>query len=311
MLFILVGLSLVSLTVLAAAASARSTKHKLPKGLSSPPPPAPASHATEIAKVKDVTRDAFRERKVPSEIDFIVVGSGMGSLYASALLAKAGFKILVLEQHYVAGGCTHSFEDKGFEFDTGLHYVGRIEKYQTLFDLVTDPSAKKVRWARMGTEEDGFCYDEIKLGSDEPFKFCAGEEAFISGLVKEFPKEEAAVREWVRLCQRANKLADNYFYAKIFPSWLQSLMNRFVNQEYFEFASKTTHEVAASLTKDKRLIAILCGQFGNYGLAPENSSFLIQAGITAHCECGWWRGGSSSSSCLVSCRLCAVASSLI
>ena len=176
-------------------------KSNLPKGLVTPPAPAPPKHAAELAKVKDVTRDAFRERKVPSDIDFIVVGSGMGSLYASALLAKAGFKILVLEQHYVAGGCTHSFEDKGFEFDTGLHYVGRIEKYQLLFDLVTDPSAEKVRWARMGTEEDGFCYDEIKLGSDEPFKFRAGEDAFIAGLVKEFPEEEDAVREWVRLCK--------------------------------------------------------------------------------------------------------------
>ena len=79
-------------------------------------------------------------------------------------------------------------------------------------------------------------------------------------------------------------MADNYFYAKIFPKWMQWLMNRTVNQEYFKLASKTTHEVASSLTKNKRLVAILCGQFGNYGLAPQNSSFLIQAGITAHCE---------------------------
>jgi len=28
-------------------------------------------------------------RKLPSEIDYVVVGSGMGSLYCSALLAKA------------------------------------------------------------------------------------------------------------------------------------------------------------------------------------------------------------------------------
>jgi hypothetical protein len=33
-------------------------------------------------------------------------------------------QVLVLEQHDVAGGCTHAFEEKGFEFDVGLHYVG-------------------------------------------------------------------------------------------------------------------------------------------------------------------------------------------
>ena len=30
----------------------------------------------------------------------------------------------VLEQHDVIGGSTHTFEDKGYEFDVGLHYVG-------------------------------------------------------------------------------------------------------------------------------------------------------------------------------------------
>ena len=78
-----------------------------------------------------------KERKLPEDIDFIFIGSGIGSLYCGGLLAKAGYRVLVLEQHYVAGGCTHSFEDKGFEFDTGLHYVGRMEKYKLLLDLVS------------------------------------------------------------------------------------------------------------------------------------------------------------------------------
>ena len=32
----------------------------------------------------------------------------------------------------------------------------------------------------------------------------------------------------------------------------------------------------SELTGEKRLRAILCGQFGDYGLKPQDSSFLIQ-----------------------------------
>ena len=41
------------------------------------------------------------------------------------MLANEGKKVLVLEQHDVAGGTTHTFKDRGVEFDSGLHYIGK------------------------------------------------------------------------------------------------------------------------------------------------------------------------------------------
>eukprot|EP00957_Ditylum_brightwellii_P029923 2264370-Ditylum_brightwellii.AAC.1 len=54
----------------------------------------------------------------------IVIGSGIGRMTLSAIIAKVGKKVLVLEQHDVAGGNTHIFEEHGYEFDTGLHNIG-------------------------------------------------------------------------------------------------------------------------------------------------------------------------------------------
>ncbi|BBN17915.1 hypothetical protein MPTK1_7g17990 [Marchantia polymorpha subsp. ruderalis] len=53
------------------------------------------------------------------ETDVIVIGSGIGGLCCGGLLARNGDKVLVLESHTIAGGAAHSFEIKGFHFDSG------------------------------------------------------------------------------------------------------------------------------------------------------------------------------------------------
>ncbi|WP_157859864.1 phytoene desaturase family protein [Prochlorococcus marinus] len=51
--------------------------------------------------------------------DVLVVGAGIGGLTAAALLAKRGYRVLVVEQHYLPGGCASIFRRQGFTFDVG------------------------------------------------------------------------------------------------------------------------------------------------------------------------------------------------
>jgi phytoene dehydrogenase-like protein len=55
--------------------------------------------------------------------DVVVVGSGMGSLTAASLLAKAGRKVYLIEQNWIPGGCTTSYWRKGFVFEAGATTV--------------------------------------------------------------------------------------------------------------------------------------------------------------------------------------------
>ena len=59
-------------------------------------------------KARDaVIKQGFATSKIPENLDAVVVGSGIGGLTTAAILAKAGRKVLVLEQHDQAGGCCH------------------------------------------------------------------------------------------------------------------------------------------------------------------------------------------------------------
>ena len=53
--------------------------------------------------------------------DVIVVGSGIGGLCAANILSRVYKKrVLVLESHYIPGGCAHTFPWKGgYEFESG------------------------------------------------------------------------------------------------------------------------------------------------------------------------------------------------
>jgi prolycopene isomerase len=58
-----------------------------------------------------------------NKFDAVVLGSGIGGLNSGALLAHAGMKVLVLEQHTKIGGYAHCFKRKKFTFESGIHSV--------------------------------------------------------------------------------------------------------------------------------------------------------------------------------------------
>lgn len=73
-----------------------------------------------------------------NNIDVAIIGSGIGALSNAVCLSRQGFKVAVFEQNETVGGCTHTFEKEGFEFDTGVHYVGK-EAFCCLYSDIMTP----------------------------------------------------------------------------------------------------------------------------------------------------------------------------
>uniref|UniRef100_A0A8B9SRP7 All-trans-retinol 13,14-reductase n=1 Tax=Anas platyrhynchos TaxID=8839 RepID=A0A8B9SRP7_ANAPL len=120
-------------------------------------PPAPL--VTDKAARRAVLKAVFSADKVPAGLDAIVIGSGIGGLAAAVLLAKAGRRVLVLEQHGKLGGCCHTFSEKGFEFDAGIHYVGQMHEGSMTRFIVDQLTEGQLEWVPMPA-----AYDAVVLG---------------------------------------------------------------------------------------------------------------------------------------------------
>lgn len=215
--------------------------------------------------------------------DAIIIGSGMGGLATGAILAKQGQKVLLLERHYTAGGFTHIFKRKGFEWDVGIHYIGEVQRensvMKNLFDYVTDGELK---WADIGE-----VYDRIIIG-DRHYDFVKGVKNFKSRLISYFPEEEKAISQYINLVFLAMKTSKNYYFSKAIPPFFDRIFGRVMKNPFYKFSDKTTYEVLSALTSNETLIKVLTGQYGDYGLPPKQSSFYMHASVARH----YFDGGS-------------------
>eukprot|EP00882_Tetradesmus_deserticola_P013524 GHRQ01014357.1.p1 GENE.GHRQ01014357.1~~GHRQ01014357.1.p1 ORF type:complete len:420 (+),score=78.47 GHRQ01014357.1:84-1343(+) len=60
-----------------------------------------------------------QEKNRSHDTDYVVIGSGIGGLCCGALLARYGYRVTVVESHYLPGGAAHSFQVGGYTFDAG------------------------------------------------------------------------------------------------------------------------------------------------------------------------------------------------
>ncbi|MGH8529380.1 MAG: phytoene desaturase family protein [Nevskiales bacterium] len=219
----------------------------------------------------------YRTGRAEAKYDVIVIGSGIGGLTNAALLAKLGKKVCVLEQHYTAGGFTHSYERNGYEWDVGVHYIGEVHKehapLRRVFDVITDGQLK---WAPMDR-----VYDRIITGG-KTVDFVTGREEFKAELKKHFPQEALAIDRYVKLVDKVAGAAQSFFSAPAMPPRLGRIYNRLRKWLVPKECFMTVRQVLEKLTRNQELIGVLTGQWGDYGMVPAEASFLMHATVAKH-----------------------------
>jgi all-trans-retinol 13,14-reductase len=226
----------------------------------------------EEQMLRGILADRFDIAKIPADVDTIVIGSGMGGLTCAAVLSRMGQRVLVLEQHYVAGGGSHMFQlEGGFKFDSGLHYLVPYSGH--LMWLATGGSEMPLRFERMG-EPDG-TFDRIALGDAPPFAI-KHDEAHLPELIALFPDRREEIEEYLRVSNSVLKRFPLFVLSKAFPVWLQRLWHRFVlGEPWRRYAGSTIQEVIEGITDDPRLAGLLAGQWMDTGAPPDRTAFLL------------------------------------
>ena len=157
----------------------------------------------------------FSPAQVPTDLDTIVVGSGSGGCAAANLLAQSGQRVLLLEQHYRTGGCTHTFREEGCEWDTGLHYTAA-----SMGQATSRPGAL-LRFMTHGLQqwtplEDP--YDQVLFPADDnvaagkpnsnKYSFLTGIDATVDSILTDIDPSNKSLRKrmivYMNLCQRIN-----------------------------------------------------------------------------------------------------------
>ncbi|MGW5001411.1 phytoene desaturase family protein [Streptomyces hydrogenans] len=228
---------------------------------------------------------------VAEAYDAVVVGSGAGGLTTAACLARQGRRVAVFEQHYTAGGYTHAYRRRGWEWDVGIHYVGQLgrgEPVRVLSDYLT---GGVLRWAPLGDR-----VDEYRLAG-EVYRTPVGFASHQDALIARFPAERAGVKALFGLVGRCRAVLPALALGRLSGPLVRRQARLLRAAAVPPEALRPAREVVEGLVGDERLRQALLTQSA---LLLADSTwrlpFFLLAVLLEHFRTGAWYpvGGSAA-----------------
>lgn len=208
-----------------------------------------------------------------AQYDVVIIGSGLGGLVSSIILAEEGYSVCVLEKNNQYGGNLQTFVRDKTIFDTGIHYIGGLEKGQNLYKyfkylgIIDNLNLKKL-------DEDRF--DMISFEDDQnEYPHAQGYENFVKQLAEFFPDEKENLQKY---CQKLQETCD------AFPLYNLKWEGKYDT----EILQQNAKEIIDSCTKNEKLKAVLAGSNFLYAGIPDKSPFYVHAlSVNSYIQSSW------------------------
>lgn len=210
-------------------------------------------------------------RNLSGKIDVAIVGSGIGALSNAVCLARQGFKVAVFEQNETVGGCTHTFEKEGYEFDVGVHYVGGFGPM--VRNMYNELSDGQLKWTKLDR-----VYDVIYNGNTaERIEMTDDYDDNRKKLTRHFG---ITAKSW-RLFDRKKAWAKFWslvvFQLKLWHPIVLRIVLPFVMAPYRHYALRSTKDVLQECGMSTHAIGALTYHYGDHGVPPHRCPFFMTA----------------------------------
>ena len=221
--------------------------------------------------------------------DVIVAGSGLGGLVCATILAKEGRKVLVLEKNKQYGGNLQTFVRNRCIFDTGVHYLGGLNKGQNLYQYFNYLGiADGLTLKRMDT--NGF--DRITFDNDpNEYPYAQGGNNFVDQLSQYFPDDRDGIKQFYEEMQAA---------CRQFPLYYLNGKDTYLGDE--RLLSMKVCDAIDKCTSNPKLRAVLAGGNLLYAGSADKTPFYVHAlSINSYIESAWRcvNGGSQIAKLLI------------
>ncbi|MCH5715902.1 phytoene desaturase family protein [Niabella hibiscisoli] len=206
--------------------------------------------------------------------DVVITGSGLGGLLCANLLAMRGMKVCLLEKNKQFGGNLQTFSRDKQIFDTGVHYIGGLEKGQTLYQVFKYAGLME----QLKIEQMDERFDKILIENDDQvYGQAQGYTSFQNNLVGAFPDEREGI---VAYCNKIKEVCSS------FP--LYNLTLNPSTAELYKGNNESAALVIASCTQNKKLQAVLAGNNLLYAGDINTTPFHVHALIVnSYIESSW------------------------